>query len=75
MTVEEHVSHGGLGMEIARIVAESGNGKPFRMLTIPAEFPDACYDRASLLARSGLDADSIATAYNRLCLPKTDRDD
>jgi len=78
MTVEEHIANGGLGMEIARVVAESGNGKCFRMLTIPADFPDACYDRDTLLARSGLDADSIATAYRRLFRPpemaKTDRD-
>ncbi|HIJ87640.1 MAG TPA: transketolase [Desulfuromonadales bacterium] len=79
MTVEEHIANGGLGMEIARVVAESGDGRHFRMLTIPAEFPDACYDRDTLLARSGLDADAIATAYHGLFrtqeTAKTDRDD
>ena len=75
MTVEEHIASGGLGMEISRLVAESGHGKCFRMLTIPAEFPDACYDRDSLLVRSGLDAGSIAIAYRRLSRPETDRDD
>jgi transketolase len=75
MTVEEHISNGGLGMEVARIVAESGSGKRFRMLTIPANFPDGCYDRDSLLVRSGLDAASIVTAYIRLCRAKTARDD
>jgi transketolase len=66
MTVEEHIANGGLGMEVARVVAESDDGTRFKMLTIPAEFPDACYDRDTLLLRSGLDADSIATAYQRL---------
>lgn len=71
MTVEEHIATGGLGQETARIVAETGKGNRFKMLAIPAEFPDACYDRDALLARSGLDADSIASAYGRLCSPKT----
>ena len=66
MTVEEHVATGGLGQETARIVAESGTGNRFRMLTISADFPDACYDRDTLLTRSGLDADSIAAAYQKL---------
>lgn len=66
MTVEEHVATGGLGQETARIVAETGRGNRFRMLAIPAEFPDACYDRETLLDRSGLDAESIAAAYRRL---------
>ena len=63
LTVEEHVATGGLGQETARIIAEAGRGNRFRMLAIPAEFPDACYDRDTLLARSGLDAQSIASAY------------
>lgn len=63
LTVEEHVATGGLGQEAARIVAETGRGNRFRMLAIPADFPDACYDRDTLLARSGLDAQSIASAY------------
>ena len=66
MTVEEHVATGGLGQETARIIAETGGGNRFRMLAIPATFPDACYDRDSLLARSGLDAQGIATAYRQL---------
>lgn len=66
MTVEEHVATGGLGQGTAHIIAESGRGNRFRMLAIPAGFPDACYDRETLLARSGLDADSIAAAYRRL---------
>jgi len=66
MTVEEHVATGGLGQETAKIVAETCTGTRFRMLAIPLEFPDACYDRESLLARSGLDADSIAAAYRTL---------
>jgi transketolase len=66
MTVEEHVAAGGLGQESARIIAEAGSGNRFRMLAIPAVFPDSCYDRESLLAWSGLDARSIATAYQQL---------
>jgi transketolase len=67
LTVEEHVAAGGLGEATARIVAEAGRGNRFRMLAIPAEFPDACYDRESLLSRSGLDAGSITAAFRQLC--------
>lgn len=66
MTVEEHVATGGLGQETARVIAEAGSGSRFRMLCIPAAFPDACHDRETLLARSGLDPASIAEAYRRL---------
>lgn len=66
MTVEEHVAIGGLGQETARIIAEAGRGNRFKMLAIPSEFPDACYDRETLLALSGLDAQGIATAYRQL---------
>jgi transketolase len=66
LSVEEHVACGGLGQETARVVAEAGRGNPFKMLAIPAAFPDACYDRDTLLARAGLDAQGIATAYRKL---------
>jgi transketolase len=66
MTVEEHVATGGLGLETARVVAEAGRGNRFRMLTIPLRFPDACYDRETLLARAGLDAQGIATSYRQM---------
>jgi len=66
MTVEEHVATGGLGQETARILAEAGRGKPFKILAIPMEFPDACYDRYTLLVRAGLDSKSIATAFRQL---------
>jgi len=66
LTVEEHVATGGLGQETARIIAEEGRGNRFRMLAIPMKFPDACYDRETLLARSGLDAQGIATVYRQL---------
>jgi transketolase len=66
MTVEEHIASGGLGQETARIIAETSSGNRFRMLAIPTEFPDACYNRAALLARSGLDAQGISAAYRRL---------
>jgi hypothetical protein len=36
------------------------------MLAIPAVFPDACYDRDTLLERSGLDADAITAAFSQL---------
>jgi transketolase len=79
MTVEEHVATGGLGQETARVVAEAGSGNSFRMLAIPLSFPDACYDRDSLLARAGLDAESIATSFRQLwsaacCKGKSARD-
>jgi len=66
LTVEEHVAVGGLGQETARLVAEAWRGNRFKMLAIPAAFPDACYDRSTLLARSGIDAEAIAAAYRRL---------
>lgn len=66
MTVEEHISCGGLGQETARIIAEAGRGNRFSMLAIPADFPEACYDRNALLVRSGLDAASIASSYLQL---------
>jgi transketolase len=66
MTVEEHVAVGGLGQETARLIAEAGRGNHFRMLAIPLAFPDACYDRDTLLTRSGIDARGIAAAYRRL---------
>lgn len=66
LTVEEHVAVGGLGQETARLLAEAGSGNPFRMLAIPALFPDGCYDRESLLARAGIDPQGIATAYRKL---------
>lgn len=66
MTVEEHIATGGLGQETAGIVAAEGRGNRFKMLAIAADFPGACYDRESLLAHSGLDAASIAAAYQRL---------
>ena len=66
MTVEEHIASGGLGQETAQIVAGAATVKRFSMLTIPMNFPDACFDRDSLLARSGLDAVSIAASYRKL---------
>jgi transketolase len=69
LTVEEHVGIGGLGQETARIVAEAGKGNRFSMAAIPAAFPDACYDRDTLLGLSGLNAASIAAAFNKLTPP------
>ncbi len=66
MTVEEHVATGGLGQETARIIAEAGRGKRFKMLAIPTAFPNACYDRETLLTQAGLDAQGIAAAYRQI---------
>ena len=66
ITVEEHVATGGLGLETARVIAEEGKGNRFIMLTTPADFPDACYDREALLVRSGIDAGSIFASFQRI---------
>jgi transketolase len=66
MTVEEHVSTGGLGHQVAALVAEEGKGNPFRMLSIPLAFPDTCMSREALLAWAGLDPATIATDFKSL---------
>jgi transketolase len=66
LTVEEHISTGGLGLETARVVAEAGSGNRFAMCCIPHEFPHACFDRPTLLAQAGIDPQGIASAFTRL---------
>jgi transketolase len=66
MTVEEHIAPGGLGHHVAALVAEEGKGNPFRMLSIPLAFPDACMSREALLAWAGLDAEAIVENFIKL---------
>jgi transketolase len=66
MTVEEHVSTGGLGQHVAAIVAEEGEGNPFKILSIPLTFPDACQSREALLQMAGLDASTIVGHFKKL---------
>ena len=66
LSVEEHVSSGGIGFEVARIIAEGGSAMRYRMLTAPNAFPDACYDRSALLRSAGIDSVSIANSLNGL---------
>lgn len=66
LSVEEHVSNGGLGAEVARLIAMKNLKSRFDMACIPSEFPDVCHDRDSALRWSGLDAASIAQRFKRL---------
>jgi transketolase len=66
MTIEEHIAPGGLGQQVAALVAEEGKGNRFRMLSIPLAFPETCLSREGLLAWAGLDAATIAGEYKRL---------
>lgn len=71
MTVEEHISIGGLGMEAAKILAEMGTGNPFRMLSSPAKFPVCCMERDALLKWAGLNAEAIVENFRQLLQKKT----
>jgi transketolase len=66
MTVETSIASGGLGHEIARILAQTGTGNPFAMLTLPHEFPQACMDRDTSLEWAGLDPVTIARDFEKL---------
>ncbi len=66
MTVEASIASGGLGHEIARILAQIGAGNPFAMLTLPQEFPQACMDQETSLEWAGLDPITIANAFEKL---------
>ena len=66
MTIEEHIAPGGLGHQVAALVAEEGKGNRFRMLSIPLAFPETCLSREGLLTWAGLDAATIAENYKRL---------
>jgi transketolase len=66
MTVEEHVSTGGLGHLVATVVAEEGKGNPFRILSIPLEFPDRCMSREALMTWAGIDSGTVVDGYKKL---------
>ena len=66
LTVEEHVSVGGLGQETAVLLAQRGVARPFRMLSIPMAFQGECLSRDAALAWAGIDAPSIAEAWREL---------
>lgn len=66
LSVEEHVANGGLGAEVARVIAMKGLKTKLDMACIPSEFPDVCLDREAALAWSGIDAASIAQRFRRL---------
>ncbi len=63
MAVEEHIAPGGIGHQVAALVAEEGKGNPFRTLSIPLAFPESCMGREALLLWAGLDASSIAKSF------------
>lgn len=63
LTVEEHVPLGGLGHQVAALIATHGLRSPFKMLTLPDRFPEVCFDHAKALQWAGLDPDSIANAF------------
>lgn len=66
LSVEEHVANGGLGAEIARVIAMRALRTRFDMACIPSDFPEVCLDRDAALRWSGLDAASIAQRFRRL---------
>jgi len=66
LTVEEHVTTGGLGQEVAAFIAGEMRRGPFGMLSAPHEFCGVCGDRNYLLKWSGIDARSIAERYEQL---------
>ena len=63
LTVEEHVPTGGLGLEVAMLLAGNQIGRPFKSLCLPLAFADKCYTRETMLARAGLDPESIAAQF------------
>jgi transketolase len=66
LTVEEHVAPGGLGQQVAVLVAEGGRGNRFGTLSIPLSFPETCMSRETLMTWAGLDREAIAAAFTRL---------
>ncbi len=66
LTVEENVAPGGLGYQVAALVAEGRKSNPFRMLSVPLNFPETCLHREELLAWAGLDIKSISAAFGQL---------
>lgn len=66
LTVEEHVRQGGLGQKLALVLCEHGLGCPMTGISAPATYPKTCMGRAELLAFAGLDAASVARAFEAL---------
>lgn len=66
LAVEEHVAAGGLGQELAALLAGDGMTNRFRTLSIPSAFPDACLSRNAALAWAGIDAATIARRFDEL---------
>lgn len=68
VTVEEHIPVGGLGSEIARLIATTGSGNRLKSLSLPMSFNDICMDRPGILKSAGIDAQSIASEIENICL-------
>ena len=66
LAVEEHVAPGGLGQEVAALLAGEGLSNRFRMLSSPQAFPHVCLSRKAALAWAGLDAATIAQRFEGL---------
>ena len=66
LTVEEHVPAGGLGHEMAALLADEGLGCPLERLSAPLRFQKACLGREAALTWAGLDAPAIAAAFRKL---------
>ena len=66
LVVEEHVAPGGLGQEVATLLAVERMPNRFRMLSSPHAFPNACLSRKAALAWAGLDAATIARRFEEL---------
>ncbi len=62
VTVEEHMAPGGLGREVAVLMAKIGCRAPFRALHIPARFPKTSMERETSLAWAGIAPADIAKA-------------
>lgn len=68
LTVEEHIITGGLGQEMAMLIARGKRNNPFDALSIPHDFCGTCGDRDYLLKWSGLQAQTIAEKYEALLI-------
>lgn len=60
LTLEEHSRIGGLGSAVAEVLAEASLAKRFARLGLPDAFSEHYGNQASLLARQGLSAETVA---------------
>lgn len=60
LTLEEHTRIGGLGSAVAEVLAEASLARRFARLGLPDAFCEYYGNQASLLARQGLSADTVA---------------